>query len=60
MSMTKVWHIIGIQFNSDLDRDISVDYQVGSCDTVENAIKIAKEHGVKNITGAFISSMLVE
>ena len=60
MSMKKLWHVIGVQFNTELNKDVFIDYQVDGCDTVEEAIEIAKENGVKDITGAFTSSMLVE
>ena len=49
MNMNKVWHIIGIQFNSELNKDVFVDYQVNNCDTMEEALKTAKLNGVKNI-----------
>ena len=60
MSMKKLWHIIGVQFNNELDKDIFIDYQVDDCETVDEALTKAKENGVRNISGAFLSSMLVE
>lgn len=60
MSMCKVWHIIGTQFNSELEKEVFIDYQIENCETVYEALKKAEEHGVQNISGAFISSMLIE
>ena len=60
MGMSKIWHVIGTQFNSELDRDTFIDYQIDNCDTVDEALRRAKENGVRNISGAFLSSMLVE
>ena len=59
MSMNKIWHVIGTQFNNELDKDVFIDYQINNCETVDDALKKAKENGVKNISGAFLSSMLV-
>ena len=59
MSMKQTWHIIGTQYNRELDREVGVDYQVPNCETADEAIKIARENGVRNITGAFMHSQLV-
>ena len=60
MSMNKIWHVIGTQFNNELDKDMFIDYQVDNCETVDETLEKAKENGVRNISGAFLSSMLVE
>jgi len=59
MSMKQKWHIIGIKYNNDLDKDILVDYIVDNCETADEAIKIATANGIKNVTGAFMHSQLV-
>lgn len=59
MSMKQTWHIIGSQYNKELGKEVGVDYQVPNCETADEAIRIARENGVKNITGAFMHSQLV-
>ena len=59
MSMKQTWHIIGLQHNKELGKEIGVDYQVPNCETADEAIKIAKENGIKNITCVFMHSQLI-
>ena len=59
MSIKQTWHVIGLQYSKELDKEIGVDYQITNCETVNEAVKIAKENGIKNITAAFIHSQLI-
>ena len=58
MGMDRIWHVIGVQFNKDLNKDEFVDYMVEDCDSVDEATKKAESNGVHKITGCFLSSMM--
>lgn len=59
MNMKQTWHIIGLQYNKELGKEVGVDYQVSDCEGADEAIRIARENGIRNITGAFMYSQLV-
>ena len=60
MSMEQKWHVIGIKFNDELNKDMFIDHVVENCITIDEAIEKAKNNGIKKITGAFLHSQLVE
>ena len=51
--MKDVWHIHGKRYSPEYKRDVSIDYSTANCDNIHDAIKVAEEYGIKDITKVF-------
>ena len=59
MELKQRWHVVGLKYNREFNKDEFVDCVVKDCITVDDAIKRARETGVYKVTGAFLHSSLI-